>query len=290
MNEVPALSVVVGTRDDVVALRSCLRALDAQRGDGFEVVLAAGSPLPGWVASDYPWVRTIERPGALVPELWREGIRATRGELVGLTTGAMVVGDDWASRLRALLAERSAVAGAIEPADRLRLRDRGEYLCRYARDMLPFAARRDAGMPGDNCGYRRAALELVGPSWSDGFWEPEVNRALDEGGVEPWHTPELIVAMGRSAGARAFVRQRLLHGRAYGRQRGRRFGSARNLAGLLAAPIVPALMTVRVARELLARRRLIGWALPAAGWLVLFNVAWAAGEAGGHLDALRGRA
>jgi hypothetical protein len=53
--------------------------------------------------------------------------------------------------------------------------------------------------------------------------------------------------------------------------------------------VVPVLLTVRIARELSARRALGLRPLLALPHILLFNVAWALGEARGHLDALRGR-
>jgi hypothetical protein len=103
------------------------------------------------------------------------------------------------------------------------------------------------------------------------------------------HSPTLVVAQGRSAGFRAFVRARLMHGRAYGRQRGARFSTGRNVAGVLLAPVVPLVLLVRTMREVFGRRRLRLRLIAAMPVLVAYDVAWALGEAAGHLDSLRGR-
>src|SRR5207302_5861444 len=136
---------------------------------------------------------------------------------------------------------------------------------------------------------KRELLERTRPLYRDGFWEPDVHRALHEDGAALWHAPELVVRQGRSAGAAAFARQRLVHGRAHGRQRGARFGRGRNLVGVLAAPLVPPLMTLRILQEAQRRRRFRARALVALPLVLWFNAAWAAGEARGHLDALRAR-
>ena len=85
------------------------------------------------------------------------------------------------------------------------------------------------------------------------------------------------------------MRQRRAHGRLYGHQRGAHFSRLRNLVGVLASPAVPALMTLRVYRQLASRRRLGAKALLAMPVVVAFNVAWATAEAAGHVDMLRGR-
>jgi hypothetical protein len=194
---------------------------------------------------------------------------------------------DWVARIRERLAEDEVVAGAIEPGEALRVVDWAEYFCRYARDMRPFARRENPEIPGDNCAYRRELLERTRELWRDGFWEPEVNRALRTEGVRLWHDPDVVVYQGRSAGFSAFFRQRFVHGREYGRQRGRRFGAGRNLAGVLLAFAVPFVLVARTGREVFSRRRCrtrFVLALPA---LFAFDVAWSAGEAMGHLDTLR---
>jgi hypothetical protein len=65
--------------------------------------------------------------------------------------------------------------------------------------------------------------------------------------------------------------------------------ATRNLAGVLGAPLVPPLQIARVIRETQRRRRLRGRLIAALPLIVVFDFAWAAGEALGHLDALRRR-
>jgi hypothetical protein len=228
-----------------------------------------------------------ERSGALVPELWRDGIDAARGRVVALTISPMVPGHDWVRTARAGAERHGAYAGAIDPLIDLKLGDLAEYLCRYARDMSPFEPRDSTDIPGDNCAYRADLLARTREVWEDGFWEPDVNRAIAELGVTPHHDPALRVHQGRSAGTRAFVRQRLVHGRAHGRQRGARFSAVRNLIGILAAPVVPLVLLMRTYQEIAARSRLTARMIAALPWLVAYDVAWAIGEARGHADALR---
>ena len=264
-----SLSIVVASNGAPGSVEACLAALAGQL-DGVEVIVH-------------------ERPGALVPELWRDGIDAATGAAVALTISPMRPAPDWVERLRERLREDEVVAGAIEPGEGLRVRDWAEYFCRYAPDMRPFARRENPSIPGDNCAYRRHLLDRTRALYRDGFWEPEVNRALRAEGVRLWHDPDVVVYQGRSAGFTAFVRQRLVHGRAYGRQRGARLGTARNAAGVVLAGIVPLVLIARTAREVFARRRLRLRLVLALPVLAAFDAAWAAGEAIGHLDALRRR-
>ena len=261
------VSIVVASNGAPGSVEACLAAL-APQAEGAEVIVQ-------------------DREGALVPELWRDGIDASTGAVVALTISPMRPAPDWVARIRARLAEDEVVAGAIEPGEGLRVVDWAEYFCRYTRDMLPFARREDPGIPGDNCAYRRELLERTREVWRDGFWEPEVNRVLHADGVELWHDPSVVVYQGRSAGFGAFFRQRLVHGREYGRQRGARFGRARNAAGVGLAFAVPFLLVARTIKEVFSRGRCRGRLVVALPAVFAFDAAWAAGEAMGHLDTFR---
>ena len=285
----PAITVVVGSNDTPGAVATCLDALAPQIGDGVEVLVVEPVASPADVQRRYPFARFLVRPGALVPELWRDGIDAARGDIVALTISPMQPASDWVDVVLAQHTTADAVAGAIEPGTGLRLRDWAEYFCRYAPDMLPFAAHECVDLPGDNAAYRRAVLEETRDLYRDGFWEPVVHRRLKESGRRLWHTPELVVRQGRSAGFTPFLRQRYLHGRAHGMKRGERYTTGRNVAGILGSPLVPPLLTFRVLREVLRRGRCRTRVLLSVPLLLVFDTAWAAGEAVGHVRMLRDR-
>jgi hypothetical protein len=282
----PVVTVVVGSNGAQGSVERCLSALEGQL-DGVQVIVCEPGATPDDVRARYPFATWHERPGALVPELWRDGIELATGELVGLTVSPMIPDPDWIVSLRASLQSSDAVGGAVEPGGDMRVADLAEYLSRYAREMLPFDRHPSLDLPGDNAGYRRARLEEVADSWRDGFWEPDVHRALDAGGATLVRDPTVVVRMSRSAGASAFLRQRLAHGRAYGRSRGGRSSRAGNVARVLLAPVVPVVLIARTARETFSRGRLRGRLLVALPYLLAFDVAWATGEALGHLDSMR---
>ncbi len=283
-----SLSIVVGSNGAPRSVEGCLAALAGQ-ADGVEVIVCEPVASGADVQAAFPSVQFLVRAGALVPELWRDGIDVAEGDDVALTISPMRPAPDWVSRLRARLADDEVVAGAIDPGDDLRLVDWAEYFCRYARDMRPFARRENAEIPGDNCAYRRALLERTRELYRGGFWEPEVNRALRADGVKLWHDPDVVVYQARSAGFGAFFRQRVHHGRAYGRLRGKRFGTGRNAAGVALAIVVPFVLVARTGGQVFSRRRFRGRFLAALPTLLAYDVAWAAGEGMGHLDMLRGR-
>lgn len=284
----PTVSVVVGSNAPPDRLAACLEALEPQR-DGVEVLVQEGEASPAALRERFPWASFQARPGQLVPEHWRDGIDRASGEIVALTIAQMIPAPDWIATMRSLLAEHDVVGGAIEPGRGLRLADWAEYFCRYSRDMPPFSGRETLDLPGDNAAYPRARLEIAREIYRDGFWEPDVHRRLAADGVALWQAPELLVVQGRSAGFGAFLRQRLEHGRSHGRQRGARGGRGHNLIRLIAAPLVPFVMTVRVARLVLVKRRHRGRLLAALPLVFVFNLAWGLAEGIGHAAELRRR-
>lgn len=284
----PTVTVVIGSNAPPERLENCLAALEPQR-DGVEVRVHEAAASPSELRGRFPWARFVTTPGALVPHHWRDGIDAADGEIVALTISQMIPAPDWIATIRRELASGDVVGGAIEPGEGLRVVDWAEYFCRYSRDMRPFERRETVDLPGDNAAYRRSRLETVRETYRDGFWEPDVHRTLAAHGVALPQTPDLVVEQGRSAGFRAFARQRTEHGRAYGRQRGVRFSTLRNAVGLVAWPLVPGLMTLRVVQLVLRKRRFRTRLLVALPAVIVLNVVWAVAEARGHLDVLRAR-
>lgn len=285
----PAISVVVGSNSAPGSVARCLASLGPQIGGDVEVIVCEPAASHDAVRSEFPFARFETRPGSLVPQLWQTGIELSSGEMVALTISPMEVADDWLATIRDRFAsgELAALGGAIDAGGGLRLADWAEFFCRYANDVPPFPVHESLDLPGDNAAYRRDRLDEVRDSWSSGFWEPEVHLALKKRGATLIHDPALLVRQGRSAGARAFFRQRLVHGREYGRARGARFSPMRNVIGISLAVIVPWLLLLRTARLVFARRRHRMRLVMSLPLLLAFDTAWAFGEARGHFDALR---
>jgi hypothetical protein len=270
-------------------LEACLASLEPQVDDGVEIRVYEGEPSPAALRERFPWATVVAAPGELVPLQWRDGIDAASGEIVALTISQMIPAPNWIQTLREQHRTYDAVGGAIDPAPGLRLVDWAEYFCRYSRDMSPFPASDHVDLAGDNAAYKRRALEQIREATREGFWEPVAHPALKRIGVTLWHTPEPVVRQGRSAGYSAFVQQRLHHGRLYGHQRGVNFSLPRNAIGVLGAPVVPFLMTLRVLRDVFDKRRHRGRALATLPILFSLNVVCAYAEARGHLETMLGR-
>lgn len=282
----PAVSVIIGCTAPQ-ALGACLAALEPQR-DGAEIVVVESEPADDRLRKRFDWASFVSSPGALVPELWRDGIFRSRGRIVALTIGQMVPSEDWLASVLRTHEQYDAVGGAIDPGSGLRLVDWAEYFCRYSRDMRPFPPSEDEELAGDNIAFKRPLLERHRELLRTGYWEPVLHPALRREGTQMWHTPDVVVRQGRSTGFIAFARQRNEHGRRFARQRGAGFGTARNAAGILGAPLVPFLMTGRVLSRVWPKGRHRLQLIASLPLIFAFNAVWAYAEARGHLELLRG--
>jgi hypothetical protein len=284
----PTVTVVIGSNAPPERLATCLEALEPQR-EGVEVLVREGQASPTELRGRFPWFRFVVSPGASVPEHWRDGIDDATGQIVALTIAQMIPSSDWIEMIRSLTPQHQAVSGAIDAGPQLRLVDWAEYFCRYARDMPPFQPRHSIGAPADNIAYCLTMLRADADSYREGFWETSVHRQLSTKGVLPYQTPALLVRQGRSAGFAAFMHQRWTHGRTFARQRARHLSRARVLAGIAMFPAVPVVLLLRTFR-LVVRRRRYTWRMVASlPLLLLFDSAWAVGEARGLVDALGGK-
>jgi len=178
------VTVVIGSNAPPERLAACLGALEPQRG-GVEVLVYELEPSPPDLRARFPWATFPPPSGSLIPEHWRDGIDAAKGEIVALTISAMIPAPNWIAAIRRLHDSHDAIGGAIAPGRGLRLVDWGEYFCRYARDMPPFPAGSAADVAGDNAAYKRALLEGVRETYRGGFWEPVTHRRLLADGVTP---------------------------------------------------------------------------------------------------------
>jgi hypothetical protein len=288
-SDAPLASIVVAARLGEGDPTQCLKALAAHGRDDVEVVLAVDGPVPaGWSeGADI----VVERTGALVPELWTAGIQAGGGQRVGLLSASVVPADDWTDYLAKLVPDGpAAYGGPIEPPDQPRsIADWVVLFCRYSNHLLPTAVP-PPDVAADNASYDRASIESVADSWSDGFWEPFVHRALRAIGEQVVMGSEPVVRVAPGQSVRTLARQRLAHGRHHARRQSEGMTRGRTLLRVVAAPLVPIVLVLRSGRAVMKRRRLrlrFAQSAPLLWWVHSW---WAVGEARGYLDRVAGRA
>jgi hypothetical protein len=283
----PLASVVVASNRDRALLDACLASIIPQCAaeDAELIVARAASPdTRQALAKAHPTVRFVwSDPGTDIPRLRGEGMRRARGSVVALTEDHCVATPGW---LRALMdgAQQgaTAVGGGMDNARRQRAVDWAAYFSEYG--FFAATRRENGGMPlltGANVAYARAALPVVTDLAIRGEWENVAHEALAARGLPLRFRPDAVVAQNQTYSAAAFCIDRYVHGRDYARVRLRTPTLARRWMLLAATPILPFLLTWRVARAAAQPRPAVFLrALPAT---LLFFVAWSVGEAVGYL-------
>ena len=117
-----------------------------------------------------------------------------------------------------------------------------------------------------------------------------MHAALLAEGEELLTAENLVVTQGNTVRLRHFSRARFAHGREYGRKRSQGRRRPHIAVAILSTPLVPLLMTVRAARQVMTRRRLRLRFLLCLPLIMWFYGLWAAGECAGRCDELLRRA
>ncbi len=287
--DLPELSVVIGSHNARTSVAACLGALQKQRNGCRAEIIVVDNSTDGTaaiVAAQFPDVALMcTSPEQWIPELWEAGIRASRGSIVALTTAHCVPDDDWMKEV--LAAHHGSVyvgiGGAIENDASASITDWAVYLCRYARYMRPFAPYVIRDIPADNASYKRWALDSCTDVRARGFWEPDIHAKLTAEGYQLFMTPRIGVRHLRSFTFIKFMRQRFWHGRQFGSSRAMRLSTAVRLAHIVAAPLVPFLMLTRIACQVFRRRQHITHLLLATPVLLLFLASWTTGQVIGYM-------
>lgn len=280
------LSVVVACPEPGSMLDRCIEAL-CRTCDGLSaeiiVVDSTSSAVSSRVVSPGHAVRVVRMaPGTLTPKLWSRGLASATGRVVAFTIAQCIVAPTWA---RALLhgseEGHGGVAGALDIGSHARLADWAVFYLRYARYIAPpIGVPASIELPGDNAAYHRDDLVRHSAAFANGFWEVEFHRLLRAEGRSLAFVNGATATLEVSAGVRATISNRLTHGRHYGSWR----VAAKALSpwrALFAAPLVPALLALRIARGVMPHRQHRARLLMSLPLLTLFAIAWALGEAVG---------
>ena len=290
-NSLPEISIVVGSVNSARSIARTLSALGgACHGLNAEIVVVDASTdgTTARIEAGLPVVVRSLEPGTLTPKLWSTGFALSRGRVVAFTTGHCLVGEGWARALLAAIEGGAAgAAGCIDLDPESDPVDWAVFYLRYS--AFIGAGARDVEtspeIPGDNAAYAREALDRHASSFADGFWEVDFHRRLraEDAATRLVFVPGAQARFGPSDSFASLARQRFSHGRHSGAWR-TTTGVRSAWQIVLAAPLVPALLTLRIARRVLPRaahRMRFVRSLPA---MLGLAAAWAAGEAWGALS------
>ena len=280
------LSIIVASCNAHASIEDCLRSLTQQADATIELIVVDSSSDGSTeiIRRRFPDMRLISRPqGALINELWSAGISQSKGEIVALTTAHCVPANDWIEQVIAAHNTTAAgVGGAIDGDAGGNLVDWAICFCRYSRFLPPLIAGEVDDIPADNAAYKRVPLFRHEREWRDGFWEPQLHRALAQEGLALHNAPAMLVRHRHSYDFAGFMQQRFLHGQKYGRWRASILSPGKRALMLAASPLIPFVLLQRAARRIAGKQGYLPRLIVTLPLLTAFFIAWGCGEAIGY--------
>jgi len=282
-------TVIVAHIDPGVPLRRAIAALERACTDvNAEIVVVQTADCPRHLdlTTRAPLTTIRVSGGALVPQLWAQGLAVAEGRYVAFTLANCEVSTNWAKdMIAALESGASGVAGPIECAPDVGVVNRAIYYLRYSAFIPARVTDVDVSgeIPGDNAAYRRDALDRHREVTAEGFWEVLFHRKLRAGGGRLRISRGGRVRFCGGVGLRQALRHRFAHGRHFGAWRVAD-GQRRWWQIGAVAPAVPVLLLIR------AGLRVVG--SPADRWAFVTTMpifltvatAWALGEVVGAMS------
>jgi glycosyltransferase involved in cell wall biosynthesis len=279
----PPLSVVVASVNGLPYLAECLDALRSRCPEA-EVIVAdwTDGRTREEIRIRWPGVRLIPFERATsIPELRAAGIRAARAPYVAVIEDHCVVRDGWAERILAAHRAGHAVVGGPVHNGALRIRDWAAFLCEYSAHMDPVPEGSVPTMVGMNVSYDRESIAAMRELLEAGRWESWLHPHLQRNGFRFHSDPGIAVDHVKEFGVREFLSQRYHYARSHAGMRNPELGWRRPLYAL-GSPLLIPLLYLRIARDVLRKRRYAGRLVAATPLLVLYLGAWALGEAVGY--------
>ena len=282
------LSIVIGSVESARSIERCLDALVVScAGIDCEIVVvnAGQDPAVESATAKISNARYLPMPDdSLTPRLWSEGIASSSGDVVALITAHCMVTRPWARGLLDALDEGPAAAGGpLSLADDASLVDAAIFFLRYSAFLIGRGNSAVDEIAGDNAAYIRDRIPQGSWSREKGFWETDVNRAIRrDGGAIVWRD-DAVAEFTHSFRFATICRHRFEHGRLFGAARVSERGESKARI-ILASPLVPFMLAVRIGRRLIRAGRYRMRYLVALPLVLPLAACWAFGEATGAMD------
>ncbi|GAC1336426.1 MAG: hypothetical protein NVSMB14_04040 [Isosphaeraceae bacterium] len=282
----PELSVVIASVNGWETLKATLDALDAQPERArMEIVVVdrLGGAIRENIRARSPQVNLIEVNEPLsIPRLRHRGAIATRGEIVAILEDHTAVESGWA---RAFLTVRegpwAAIGGAVENG-RKGLLSRAVFFCEYAPYMRPVVEGDAIDLPGNNIAYKRPHLMKHVRLLEEGRWESWINDRLRADGDRLRSTNAAVARHIKTFKLGYFLRQRYHFARSYAGMRRPDQTLLKRFVYAIGSSLLPFVLTLRVSRTVLAKKRDLGWFLACLPLIFLFFTVGAIGESLGY--------
>jgi hypothetical protein len=202
---------------------------------------------------------------------------------VALTEDHCLATPDWIAELEGAITEETEVVGGGMGNAQPGATEWAAYFSEYgffASTRSPAAAAHPS-LTGANVAYGPRLRERVAAWASQGAWENVIHDRLAAEGVGMRFVPRARVLQNAVYGFLPFCRDRYEHGLAYARDRLTEAGGAGRWLRLASVPLLPFLLTLRVARA--AAREDASSFVRALPTTFAFLAAWSVGEGMGYL-------
>jgi len=291
--KLPSVSVVIPAYRARSQLRECLSALRRQTLRDREVIVVDSSEQPESsraLEAAFPEV-VFDHVGArLGPQAARtRGARHAQGRIIAFTDSDCRPRSDWLAQLTAARDPDDAwlIGGRIVPAEQGWLQ-RGMHVCKFPTSIGDRARGRLRALPTANAALSRTAWNCVGPFRVSGWaGDTELVWRAEATGVPLHYLPDAVVEHRQQTAFGGFLLERVERGRAFASMRSaaEEWSRARTLAWVVAMPLVPMLMSLRLVRHA-ARTGWLGEAVKTFPVHLTGFTAWTVGEATSHVKRL----
>ena len=284
----PFLSVIM-TADGPPASRpvSLLAAAAKRVEPEVEIILAYSSDeaRSKEIDRDYTGFIVIRLPGATtLPGLLGAALARASGEIIAITDTTCEVAEDWVSEiLKAHAAPHPVIGGSVEPDGLRRMVNWAAYFCDYGQFMRPLVEGAVNELPGNNISVKRWVLERGKEFVAPEFWKTYWCRRIQAEGIRLHSTPSIVVHYRKSFRLVPYLLHRFHSGRCFAGMRLRELSRLRRPWYVAAAPALPIVLTARMLRKTLGKRRRLAELALSFPISLLAILAWAVGEACGYL-------
>jgi len=216
------------------------------------------------------------------------GLLAARGEFLALVEDHAKPGPNFCAAIVAAHRETDAIiGGAIENGIDQPL-NWAVYFCDFGKYQNPVPKGESPFASDANVSYRRTTLYSIRQTWESSFREVVVNEALRAQGRKVTLHPDIIIYQNRSdLRLIAALKERFIWGRSYAATRNISLNPRKRITLALLTPLLPAVLTVRIATTAWKRRRLFWKFARSVHLIIMLQLSWSLGEGLGYLTGVR---
>ena len=296
MSKSTLLSVIITTYNAQHVVARCLDSLRTQTAAGqFETILVDSSTdnTADLVANGYPDVKLLRfRERKYCGGARNLGIAAAQGDVIAFIDADCIADAQWAE---AIIDAHQAhddllIGGVVDNGNPESYVGWGYYFGEFSTWMPGAAQGHVDEVPGCVLTLKRAAFERYGP-FIEGTYcsDSALHWRMARDGHRPLLVPTIRVAHINPSSLDHFADHSMRHGRNFGtvRSREQNWSTAKRWLHVLTAPLLPALLFARTARDVTRTKRYLPRFLATAPIILLGQIAWSWGELQGYLPTRR---